>query len=500
VTCNGRFGPDAQGLELVLNFAARDVPLDEALRDALKRDIQRVWDDLQPRGRVDLTADVRYRPEQKQFNVAVRAAPQRETTSLDPVKFPYHLEQLQGVLTYRNGHVAFERFKAKHGTVTIEAEGFCDFQPDGRWLAHFDNVSIDRIPIADRDVNTALPDRLKKAVAELNPTGAINLRGGFELEQSPEPSDPLQSRWNVVIGLQQSNLQCGGLLLENVCGSVGLRGGFDGRLIRTRGELALDSLTVKDCQLTRVMGPFWIDNEWTLFGESVDSRENASKFTTATGPIQRPPRMVTGSLFGGTLVGQGWAMFEATPRYAANLTLTNAGLQQCAKELGIRQKVQGKVTVSANLTGSGRSRNELGGFGDIKLSECNLYELPAMVSLLKLLSIRPPDQNAFSDVAAHYQVKGEHIYFDPIDFHGDAISLLGRGELDSQMKLDMKFYTQVGRNELDVPIVKDIFRAASQQIMQIHVTGPVQNPTIDKEALPGLKKTWQQLEDELNRR
>ena len=499
VACNGRFASDAQGPELVLNFTARDVPLDEGLRDALKRDIQRVWVGLRPRGIVDLNAEVHYRPKQQQFNVEVRAAPQRETASLDPVKFPYRLERLQGALTYRNGHVTFERFKAEHGAVKIAAEGFCDFQPDGRWIARFDRVSIDRVRITDRDVNAALPDRLKKAVAELNPTGAINLRGGFELEQGPDPSDPLQSRWNVLIGLQQSNLQCGGLLLENVCGNVALRGGFNGRQTSSRGELAFDSLTFKDCQLTRVMGPFWIDDDRALFGEWVDSRENASKFTDATGPIERP-RMLTASLFGGTLYGQGWATFEATPRYAANLTLTNASLEQCAKELGVRQKLQGRVIASANLAGSGRSRNALGGFGDIKLTECNLYELPVMVSLLKLLSIRTPDQNAFSDVAAHYRVEGEHIYFDNIDFHGDAISLLGKGDLNSQMKLDMKFFTQVGRNELNVPIITDVFRGASQQIMQIYVTGTVQNPEIRKEALPELKKTWQQLEEELNRR
>lgn len=496
VTCNGRFGADAKGIELVLNFAARDVPLDEALRDALKRDIQRVWVDLRPRGIVDLDAEVRYRPKQQQFNVDVRATPQRETASLEPVKFPYRLERLQGVLTYRNGHVAFERFKAEHGTVKIAADGFCDFQPEGRWIAHFDNVSVDRIRVTDRDLNAAMPDRLKKAVAELNPTGAINLRGGFELEQGPEPGDPLQSRWNVIIGLQQSNLQCGGVLLENVCGNVALRGGFNGQQTRSRGELNFDSLTVKDCQLTRVMGPFWIDNERMLFGEWVDSRENAANFTNATGPIQRP-RMLTASLFGGTLIGQGWATFEATPRYATYLNLTNAGLQQCAKELGVRQKLQGKVNASVNLTGRGRSRNSLGGFGDIKLSECNLYELPVMVSLLKLLSIRPPDQNAFSDVAAHYRVEGEHIYFDRIDFRGDAISLRGSGHINSQMKLDMKFYTLVGRNELNVPVITDVFRGASQQLMQISVTGTVQNPETRKEALPVVNQALQQLRDEL---
>ena len=61
-----------------------------------------------------------------------------------------------------------------------------------------------------------------------------------------------------------------------------------------------------------------------------------------------------------------------------------------------------------------------------------MYELPVMISLLKILSIRPPDQNAFSDATIDYRIEGEHIYFDRIDFHGDAISLRGKGEMDFQ--------------------------------------------------------------------
>ena len=71
----------------------------------------------------------------------------------------------------------------------------------------------------------------------------------------------------------------------------------------------------------------------------------------------------------------------------------------------------------------------------IRLSDADVYELPVMLSLLKILSIRPPDQNAFSDAAINYRVEGEHIYFDRIDFHGDAISLRGKGEMDFQSEI-----------------------------------------------------------------
>ena len=99
-----------------------------------------------------------------------------------------------------------------------------------------------------------------------------------------------------------------------------------------------------------------------------------------------------------------------------------------------------------------------------------------MISLLKILSIRPPDQNAFSDATIDYRVEGEHIYFDRIDFHGDAISLRGKGEMDFQSPIRLTFYAMVGRGEMDVPVIKQVFRGASQQLMLIHVDGTLQNP------------------------
>ena len=58
-----------------------------------------------------------------------------------------------------------------------------------------------------------------------------------------------------------------------------------------------------------------------------------------------------------------------------------------------------------------------------------------MLSLLKILSIRPPDSNAFSSGHVDYRIEGEHVYFDRIDFNGDAVSLRGNGEMNFQTEI-----------------------------------------------------------------
>ena len=116
-----------------------------------------------------------------------------------------------------------------------------------------------------------------------------------------------------------------------------------------------------------------------------------------------------------------------------------------------------------------------------------------MISLLKILSIRPPDQNAFSDATIDYRIEGEHIYFDRIDFHGDAISLRGKGEMDFQSQIELTFYAMVGRGELDLPVVKQVFRGASQQIMLIHVDGTLAEPGDPPRGPAGVNQALQQL-------
>jgi hypothetical protein len=498
ITCEGRLTPGLEGNELVLSLVGQEVPLGEDLCDALSPHIQQVWRDLRPRGTVDLTTEVRYLSASKTFSIGVRALPQRENTSIEPVPFPYRLDHLQGVLLYRDGHVTFQHCRGEHGPIKLSTEGCWDFSPDGRWHLHLAGLSVDRLR-ADRELIQAVPDRLRKAVMQLNPTGPINLRGNFDLERVGLPGEPLRSRWDMRLSLQQTGIQCGGILLENLHGEVSLRGSFDGQRLRSRGELAIDSLNHKDCQWIDVRGPIWIDDGRILFGSWVDQQENGAAVSEATGPAQ-PPRPITANLFGGTFSADGWVVLAAEPYYAVNATLTDADLARCAQQLAAgRHNLRGRILATADLKGSGPTRNTLSGKGVIRLSDGDVYQLPMMLSLLKILSVRPPDQNAFSAASINYRIEGEHIYFDRIDFDGDAISLRGKGEMDFQSQVALTFSAKVGRGELDIPVVKQVFRGASEQLLLIHVDGPLQDPQTRKEALPVVNEALQHLRDELQK-
>jgi hypothetical protein len=494
VTCEGGLTPTPAGNELVLRFRAVNVPLEDELRDAMPPAMRQVWKELKPRGIVDLTAEMRYLDTTRQLNLAVRAEPRSETASLEPLHFPYRLDKVRAVLDYRNGQAHIERLRAEHGPVKVAAEGFCRFLPDGGWHVRLQGLTVDRVR-ADRDLMQAVPAQLKKALVELNPSGPMDIRGTFELARGPNLGEPVRSQWDLAVGMQQLSLG-GDLRLENVCGGLTLVGGFDGQRFHSRGELSLDSLTYKDVQFTQIMGPLWVDDTRLLLGGWAQQHQDGLIERVAL--EKQPARSVSARLFGGTIYGDAWITTGAQPHYGLRAALSDGSLARCALETaGMRARYQGRLLGNIDLHGQGRSREGLSGRGSVALREADLYELPMVLAMLKLLSIRPPDQKAFSKSDADFRIQGEHIYFDKLDFTGDAISLLGKGEMNFQQELHLTFTAIVGRGELGIPALRTLFTGASEQLIQIHVGGTLQNPDTTKEAFPGVSQALQQLQNGL---
>ncbi len=494
VTCRGEVTATPQGPQVALLLNASDVPLEDELRDALPPSMRQVWTDLKPRGMIDLAADLHYVDDANLLSVSVRAQPRSEITSIEPAQFPYRLEKLQGTLAYRDGRATLEHFKGEHGAVKFAANGVCDCLPGGGWHLRLERLAVDQLRV-DRDLMQAVPLRLRKALVELNPSGTFSLRGGVEIARGAA-DEPPRCQWDLAVGLQQAGVDFG-VRLENIFGSVSLAGGCDGRTCSSRGELAIESLTYKDRQITRLMGPLWVDDEWALFGAGAEQRRREK--LAMKGPAAENLRSLTASIYGGKAFGDARVQLGPQPLYAARIMLVDGQLDAWAQDaLPGRQNLKGRATVRLEVQGAGRTSNGLAGSGEIHLREANLYELPVMVSMLKLLSIRPPDQNAFSTSDINFRIQGEHVYFDPINFHGDAISLLGgKGEMTPQSDVHLAFAAVVGRGDLPVPMIRNFFTGLSQQFLLIHVDGPLQDPKVWQEAFPGIKQALDKLDADL---
>ncbi len=502
ISCQGHLTSPQQGQELYLRFDAQDVALEEELRNALPPGMQQVWNGLQPRGRIDLEkVVVRLSPADKQPVITVHARPQPDSTSIELTRFPYRLENLEGLLIYHDGKVEIlgprpnERFRAEHGSVKAAAVGACYLQPDGRWQLKLDRLTVDRLQLDDHELVRALPEQLKNALAQLDPRGPINLQGSFGLEGGALPGDQLRSRWDLNVDFHQGSIDIG-VPLRNLHGSVRLKGAIDHNGFHSIGELDVDSLTYKDFQLTEVKGPLWVDSRKAGFGSLVAWWRN-EKSAQAT---RQTPTPLTARLFGGTVRGDAWIALEEEPRYGLHATLEQADLSRCAREMMAgRQDLKGKITATVDLGGVGSSPNGMQGQGNIQLREGDVYELPLMIALLNSLGKGEPDTTAFSESSIDFRIHGGHIYFPQIEFRGDALSLRGGGEMDFQSNIHLSFYPELGNSRMRLPVFSDLLGGASRQIMQIHVGGTLQDPRIQREAFPGVNQALQELQNEIER-
>ncbi len=497
VRCNGYLLPVPLPKELLLTLTAIDLPLEEELRDALQPGMRRMWNDLRPRGTVDLkTVQIRYLTGQKRLGLSFRAEPKGDTTSIEPVRFPYRLEKLRGAMIFSDGHVRLEGLRAENGNVRLAADGLCEFEPDGSWQLSLEGISVDHLRL-DRGLIKAMPERMRKAFTAVNPEGPLNLQGRWTLARGGRPEDLLRSTWDLEISFAGLAIHSG-IDLEIAHGSLRLSGEFDGQRVHNFGHLALDSVTYRDLQFTQVAGPVWIDDYQALFGTWADRQYLRHQAQVRGADEHQAPqqrlRPLAGKIFEGMVYGNAWVTLGTEPQYGLRVTLTDADLSRIAQEhIAGRQKLQGRVQATLNLRGAGRSLNRLSGEGSIRVQEADVYELPVMISLLKILSIKRPNTNAFGSSDIDYRIAGNHIYLDRIIFNGDAVSLQGNGEIDFGGEVRLNFHPLLGREDRKVVVLRELLGGAGQEFMLIRVSGTLQDPKTEREVFPTVNQALQHL-------
>ncbi len=479
--------PQADVFQLILD--AKNVPLEPELRDALHPGQRALWDSLAPQGKIDLRAQVDYDSHNRKTTVDWRAFPRNEATSvgtiIEPVAFPYHLKLQSGSIHYRDGEVELKELRAVHRDTSIRAAGSCRIDAGGGWHLRLHKLEADplRLQGEDRELAAALPEALRRAINEMKPGGLINLRGALDLAKT-RPDAPLYAGWDVELFLHQSSLQVGPKL-ENIFGSVQFTGSAQGGRYASRGELKIDSLTYKNFQATQVQGPLWLDNSQVVLGA----------WPGAQLPQAGRNRRVTANVLGGRLGADCRVRLGDIPHYHLLADIDGADMAQFAREnLTNHQKLNGKVVANVDLQGAGGGRN-LFGNGKLHLSDANVYELPVMMSLLKIARAKTPDATAFTQSDIAFDIRDRHIILNQIHLNGDAINLSGNGELtlDGQTNpINLQLHTRVLHAE--VPLISGLAREVSQQVMLLHVEGPLENPVTRAQAFPAAQEALQQLQ------
>lgn len=518
IVCNGSWTRDKK---LNLKFLALEVPLEDELKLALNPSLQQLWSDLRPKGTLDkLEVDVLYDDKTKLTDIAVQGtsweheANDPTMTSINPIWFPYELHQVSGRFGYANGNLTLTGIRGQRGDTVLSVDGTGKIDADS-WEVSCTPLRIERLPI-DNAALDALPTQLRQALRAISLEGLLNIAGTLTVRGStqsvdkdrfvpqlagssanlatntlasgtliPNPSYPrhLEIDWDMRVDVAEGHIFAG-QAFNQIHGAMQTMGRMIDETFDMRIELAIDSAMCRGTQITNITGPIEIN----------ERQVRAGTWIKAFADEGLAPRPVTGRVVGGTIkVDTEVQMVEGLP-YEVQLSVENGSIEDfCADFAPSLTQVAGEMYVGARCSGKGTDPNSLQGSGSIRLREANIYEFPVMIAMLKILSVKQVDRTAFTSGNIDFRLIGDRILLDRVDFLGDAISMKGSGECDWEQRIQAEFWTQVGSDENRVPIVSNIFGAASRQMLCVNVTGTLNDPQVMRIAFPTLNQTLQTL-------
>lgn len=473
VRCRGVIAPNAETRGaaplLRLAFAAERVAIDNRLYEALPSESRARWDELRPSGDFDFEADFVLENVQAPPQLEVRGKLGNYPAAVHPKFFPYRLDRLVGDVAYRDGKTTWDRLQAAHGETVVSCGGRAETTDAGRVRIVLKDLMLDWSG-RDRDLIDAFPPRLRDAIAALNPRGLYQVAGAIELQ--PETAfDPFFAAWSLNIDAAQAALSAG-VELTNVYGRLEqFSGRVNGDAFSTKGRLTASSVDYWGHQFSRVDGPIECNAAGVRIGLPQTARSSAD-------PLRA-------ELYDGVV--EAFATYEwGSQHYAVQAKVDNADLGRLAVEhLPGRQSLLGKADATLNLQGTGFAVAGVEGGGAIHLRNADIYELPVMVSTLKLLSVRPPDATAFTESRIDYAIQGSTIRFPKIEFYGDAVSLTGDGAMRLPDQIDLVFSARLGRRP--APLVGRLLDGAGEtwRLMPVRVHGSLYDPDVTIEAFPG---------------
>eukprot|EP00913_Durusdinium_trenchii_P008934 g8400.t1 len=482
---------------LQLKVGVKGAHFDNELRRALPESLETAWNDASPTGKLDLTADLRWSTG-RAVDVSLSDV-NISDGSLHLKAFPYPLSRVKAKLSYGGNRLLIHSFQGWHDETFVRAQdGWLDRQPNGEWQLRLNKFWADDID-PGRRFRRALSKDLRSVVEELDPKGPISVSGMLDLRGTGRARDPMTAAWDLNFVLSGNSLTAG-ILLKNLHGSIHVRGTWDGRSVdmgaRHRNRIDLASATINGYQFTNVRGPYRIDGKVIVVGSEEALRRKSQ--ATPLRPIPDAQRLM-GRAIDGDFTLDGRIQLDATVQrrkttvYQLMLTMSKAQLRVFANRyLRGSHNVAGVMYGRLDLFGYGASAQKMTGHGKLLISPAALYELPILAQMFQVMNFTPPDKTAFKFAYADFEIANSRFLFNSIDLVGDSISLRGRGSARFDGRLNLDFFSMMPRNQLPIPVVREILSTATNAWVGVEVRGTTSQTMTRIKAVP-------QLDDALKR-
>jgi hypothetical protein len=470
--------------DLSVTASAKNLLLEPALYQLLPKDAQAGWDSVHPEGTVDVEMQFGDDARKRDGSPSPTTAPSLPYhLALTPNKLaatlkelPYKLTDLSGTIVVTPEGTTIENVMGKHKGASIAISGTgTNGGPEG---AHggWNLKLIGRDVPVDDDLRKALPASLSALLQSMSLRGKLafdfqklDYRPGAVRADGKAADGDLDLAGTVWFGGASMEL---GLPVTDAEGLLKFEAGIrSGKLGGLKGKLEASEM--------KFAGRPAKDFSTELFKPESQDLMRLDK--------------IQGGLAGGEVAGQVDLAFpdNAASRFAIGLVLRNADVTQLTGEKDIR----GQMTASLALEGAWNDPTTRRGRGDVTVAGRDMYHIPLMLGLMQITNLSLPISKPFSEGNARYSVEGQKITFEQIELRASSMIMQGSGSMNfDTKKVKMTFVTD-NPNWPKLPLVNDLIQGAKHELLQIHVSGTIEQPKVTG----SLMSTFQTTVDEVLR-
>ena len=463
-----------------LHLEGKPLLLSPELRQAFGKQPLSFWDYFNPAGPAHVTLDIA-RQQSAPTTYAATVVPINCT--FEPDALPYRFQNVNGTILIEPNALTVQDLTASNGAAQLQVKGQALFADPNAHRYHF-NIKADDVPLDDQ-LQAALPASIRQLYRQLDPNGLagaeLQLTSNTYLDNTNN-SDDAPPVWNIQGRAWTKNAH---LLWPMPAQNINLQLQGNARYVPAHktfdltAQLDADSLHIMDRPLNNVTANVLYDSD----ERRLELNDVSSQFCQ------------------GRLAGQSRVFFDHyPPGYELKLQFHQVDLPsalQAHRPIEERYNLQGKLAGSFNLTQTAHTTDRRGAFL-FTLEDAVLGELPVMGQLLHVLNLSLPRPGAFNEATLAGDVVGPTYRFDQIKLRGSAMTLTGGGLMtEPNHQLELVFEVESPHDLPRIPIISSFVKAMQPSIMQVRITGPFDEPTVESVAFPSLDNALRHLTGQL---
>lgn len=221
---------------------------------------------------------------------------------------------------------------------------------------------------------------------------------------------------------------------------------------------------------------------------------NLNGFVETDGNTVRA-RELNGSVCNGDISAVLGLDLGSTPvQYKLKLNFVDADLGEFVKVAFKSDKqLSGFISGQSEFYCNGNGTENTSGKGEINLHEGDIFEMPVILSLFKVLNLSLPDKDTFHSANVGYTIERGIVHIEKARLISDTVEISGTGNIGLDGKLDMMAIVEFrGNSFLDgIPIVGEVkdflIGGITRRLTKFEIKGTVTDPQTRSVSFKALK-------------